>query len=224
MWELLFALRVFLNLLVKRFNQICWVQASLNGFWKAVKCKDIWVLKQRFRHFRIGCLPFWIENIECFLSVLCAFSAIDSLKVTPDFCPVCHTHFVGNRSGKVHKACLVLDVWINAKNTVVHALQAIRNKQKNFFCTTFFQVKKQLFSDKGRLDWRDGAREYFFWAVLLNADSQVARLFRYGFKLEGNIGRIQIHADISRALRGRRISASNCPVITLAILETVCGV
>lgn len=70
------------------------------------------------------------------------------IKVTADFCPVCHTHFVGNHSGKVHKACLVLGVWINAKNTIGDALQAIRNKQKNFFCTTFFQVKKQLFPMK----------------------------------------------------------------------------
>jgi len=37
------------------------------------------------------------------------------IKITADFCPVCHTHFVGNHSAKVNKACLVLGVWINAK-------------------------------------------------------------------------------------------------------------
>lgn len=94
-------------------------------------------------------------------------------------------------AGKMDKACLmILSMGIDMKDTVRDAFQHIRNKQKNFTCASFLDIKKQLFPDKCRLGRGDRIGENLFRPIFPDADRQVDGFFRNCFTLHGNIGGI----------------------------------
>ena len=89
---------------------------------------------------------------------------------------------MGNRVGKVDKTRLILSMRIDMEDTVRNPFQSVGNKQKNFACASFLDIKKQLFPDKRR----------FYRSDCVGKD-----FFRNRFTLNGSIDGSQIYPDLS---------------------------
>src|SRR5699024_7460744 len=129
--ELLFALTVPFDSLVKRFNQACGVDASPDCFREIIKSEQIRIGFQRLRDFGVRFLPLLDKRFQSLLSVCFVSGTIQGLQVLTDCLAVRYTDPVGNVACNVNETRLVFRFWTHRMNTVLDACESMRNDEQD---------------------------------------------------------------------------------------------
>src|SRR5699024_1156309 len=100
--ELLFALTVPFDSLVKRFNQACGVDASPDCFREIIKSEQIRIGFQRLRDFGVRFLPLLDKRFQSLLSVCFVSGTIQGLQVLTERLRVRYTERSGDVEWRLH--------------------------------------------------------------------------------------------------------------------------